>query len=129
VSEPDLFKRLGLLVDRKQIPRIVVIVRNSREAMEPLELGVGAPSASWAAPAIGRIKTVSKPNPLELWDLPLSEEQTPHVVEKPKSRMNAMEPKETRCALHTQEVAGSSPVAPIIESNNLPTDNRKNLVA
>lgn len=37
VSEPDLFKRLRLLFERKQIPRIVVNIRNSRKTMEPLE--------------------------------------------------------------------------------------------
>jgi hypothetical protein len=41
----------------------------------------------------------------------LSEEQTPHIVEKPKNRRDAMEPKEASCGLHTQEVIGSSPVA------------------
>jgi hypothetical protein len=59
-----------------------------------------------------RIKTVSKPDPFERWDFSLSEEQTPHIVEKPKNRKNAMEPKEASCGLHTQEVAGSSPAAP-----------------
>jgi hypothetical protein len=46
----------------------------------------------------------------------LSEEQTPHIVEKPKNRRYALEPKEARCGLHTQEVAGSSPAAPTIST-------------
>ena len=37
VSEPDLLKRPGLLFERKQIPQIIVNVRNSRTATEPLE--------------------------------------------------------------------------------------------
>jgi len=63
---------------------------------------------------LDRIKTVSKREHLEPRDLPLSEEQTPHIVEKPKNRSYALEPKEARCGLHTQEVTGSSPVAPTI---------------
>ena len=59
-----------------------------------------------------RIKTVSKPDPFEQWDLLLSEEQTPHIVEKPENRTYPMEPKEASRGLHTQEVTGSSPVAP-----------------
>ena len=37
VSELDLLKSLELLFERKQIPRIVVNIRNSRKTMEPLE--------------------------------------------------------------------------------------------
>src|SRR6185437_10038499 len=37
VSELDLFERLGLLFERKQIPRFVVNIRISRKTMEPLE--------------------------------------------------------------------------------------------
>jgi hypothetical protein len=59
-----------------------------------------------------RIKTVSKRDPFEQWDLLLSEEQTPHIVEKPENRTYPMEPKEASRGLHTQEVAGSSPAAP-----------------
>jgi hypothetical protein len=49
----------------------------------------------------------------------LSEEQTPHIVEKPKNRRDAMEPKQASCGLHTQEVAGSSPAAPTIKINRV----------
>jgi len=42
----------------------------------------------------------------------MTEEQTPHIAEKPKNRKYALEPKETSCGLHAQEVAGSSPAAP-----------------
>jgi len=69
--------------------------------------------------AFDRIKTVSKRGPFERWDLPLSEEQTPHSVEKPKNRRYGMEPKEASCGLHTQEVAGSSPAAPTIQISHL----------
>jgi hypothetical protein len=37
VSEPDLLKPPELRFERKQIPRIVVNIRNNRKAMEPLE--------------------------------------------------------------------------------------------
>ena len=37
VSEPDPFDPMNLLVERKQIPRIVVTIRNSRKPTEPLE--------------------------------------------------------------------------------------------
>jgi hypothetical protein len=37
VSELDLLKSLELLFERKQIPRIIVNIRNSRKTMEPLE--------------------------------------------------------------------------------------------
>jgi hypothetical protein len=37
VSELHLFEMLGLLFERKQIPRFVVNIRNSRKAMEPSE--------------------------------------------------------------------------------------------
>ncbi len=37
VSKLQLFEALGLLFERKQIPQIVVIVRNSRKTTEPLE--------------------------------------------------------------------------------------------
>ena len=72
-------------------------------------------AADFAGKGADRIKTVSKHHPLEPWDLPLSEEQTPHIVEKPKNMKDAMEPKEASCGLHTQEVAGSSPAAPTIK--------------
>jgi len=74
------------------------------------------PDSSGQLRVVGRerIKTVTKPIPLELWDLPLSEGQTPHVVEKPKNGRDAMEPKEARCGLPTQEVTGSSPAAATI---------------
>jgi hypothetical protein len=52
-----------------------------------------------------RIKTVSKRDPFSSWDLPLSEEQTPHIVEKPKNRRDAMEPKEASCGLPAQAPA------------------------
>ena len=42
----------------------------------------------------------------------MTEEQTPHIAEKPKNRKYALEPNETSCGLHAQEVAGSSPAAP-----------------
>jgi hypothetical protein len=45
-------------------------------------------------------KPLSKLDPFERWDLPLSEEQTPHFVEKPKNRTYSAEPKD--------EVVGSS---------------------
>ena len=61
-----------------------------------------------------RIKTVSKAHSFERWDLPLSEEQTPHIVEKPKNRRDAVEPKEARCRPYKQEVRGSSPRPPTI---------------
>jgi hypothetical protein len=87
--------------------------------METLEatgsLGSQAALAATVDAGFWPYQNVSKPNPLELWDLPLSEEQTPHIVEKPKNRRDAMEPKEASCGLHTQEVAGSSPVAPTIK--------------
>ncbi len=71
-----------------------------------------------------RIKTVSKRDLFERWDLPLSEKQTPHVVEKPKNKMDALEPMEARCGLHTQEVAGSSPVAPTIHFKQIQTEEK-----
>jgi hypothetical protein len=77
--------------------------------------GISGRVEAWKSPwtpAFGRIKTVSKRDPFERWDLPLSEEQTPHIVEKPKNRRDAMEPKGASRGLHTQEVTGSSPVAP-----------------
>ena len=37
VSELLLFEVLGLLFERKQIPQIVVNIRISRKAMEPME--------------------------------------------------------------------------------------------
>ena len=43
--------------------------------------------------------------------MPLSEDQIPHIVEKPKNRRDAMEPKEASCGLHTLEVIGSGPGA------------------
>jgi hypothetical protein len=77
----------------------------------PLPHGVGGRSVGlagrvevpWTA-AFDRIKTVSKPNPLEVWDLPLSEEQTPHVVEKPENRWDTMEPREASCGLPWQGI-------------------------
>ena len=63
-----------------------------------------------------RIKTVSKRRVMEQRDLLLSEEQTPYIVEKPKNGRDTEEPKEARCRLHTQEVTGSSPVAPTTKS-------------
>ena len=69
------------------------------------------------------IPTVSKPyqnlNSLRPGNLPLSEKQTPQVIDKSKSRKNAMEPKEASWGLHTQEVTGSSPVTPTISFNDL----------
>ena len=49
----------------------------------------------------------------------MSEKQTPQVIDKSKSRKNAREPKEASWELHTQEVTGSSPVAPTITINSL----------
>ena len=49
----------------------------------------------------------------------MSEKQTPQVIDKSKSRKNPREPKEASWGLHTQEVTGSSPVAPTIRINNL----------
>ena len=46
VSELHLFQRLGLLLERKQIPQVVVNVRIRRKAMEPLE----ATRLPWAHP-------------------------------------------------------------------------------
>ena len=69
------------------------------------------------------IPTVSKPYQnlysLRPGNLPLSEKQTPQVIDKSKSRKNAREPKEASWELHTQEVTGSSPVAPTITINSL----------
>jgi hypothetical protein len=45
--------------------------------------------------------------------------QTPQIVEKPKEKVEVMEPKETGPPLHTQEVTASSPVAPTIKINSL----------
>jgi len=49
VSELHLFERLGLLFERKQIPRFVVNIRIRRKAMEPLE----ATKLPWAQ-GVGR---------------------------------------------------------------------------
>ena len=38
VRTPSILNRLGLLFERKQIPQIVVNVRNWRKTMEPLEI-------------------------------------------------------------------------------------------
>jgi hypothetical protein len=78
--------------------------------------------ASWKLPrtvAFDRVKTVSKRDPFERWDLLLSEEQTPHIVEKPKNRTYPMEPREASRGLHTQEVHGSSPCAPTIQNKKV----------
>jgi hypothetical protein len=61
-----------------------------------------------------RIKTVSKPDLFEPWGLPLSEEQTPHIVEKPENRRDAVEPKDAIRLPYKQEVRGSSPRPPTI---------------
>jgi hypothetical protein len=81
------------------------------------EPGPGPVGHPWP-PAFDRIKTVSKRDPFERWDLPLSEKQTPHMVEKPKNRRDTMEPEEASWGLHTQEVTGSSPVAPTIKRSD-----------
>ena len=52
VSELDLLKPLELLFERKQIPQVVVIVRISRKAMEPLE----AAKLPWAQLSDCRIR-------------------------------------------------------------------------
>jgi len=54
----------------------------------------------------------------------LSEEQTPHIVEKPKNRTYPMEPREASRGLHTQEVTGSSPVAPTIHFKQIQEEGR-----
>src|ERR1022692_2405783 len=69
--------------------------------------------------AVRCIKTVSKPVPFILLGLFAERKQTPQIVEKPKEKVEVMEPKETGPPLHTQEVTGSSPVASTIKINNL----------
>jgi hypothetical protein len=61
-----------------------------------------------------RIKTVSKPVPLILLGLFAERKQTPQIVESRRKRVEVMEPKKPGPPLHTQEVTGSSPVAPTI---------------
>jgi len=62
--------------------------------------------------------TVSKPyqNPIhnDAWSCRSSEEQIPQIVESNKNRVEIWEPREAYYSLHTQEVTGSSPVAPTI---------------
>ena len=57
-----------------------------------------------------RIKTVSKP--LDFWLIGLSAErkQTPHIVEKPRNRMEAKDPLEVVHAPPEQKVRGSNPL-------------------
>jgi len=55
----------------------------------------------------------------------LSERQTPQLIEKPENTIEMLEPKEGHCRLHTQEVTGSSPVAPTIRISNLQAADAK----
>ena len=63
------FERLGLLFERKQIPQIVVNVRNSRKATEPLE----ATRLPWAYPRVMTLHnlataTLRSPSQAQLFD-------------------------------------------------------------
>jgi hypothetical protein len=64
------------------------------------------------------VETVSKPHQNSICCdggcCQLSERQTPQVVEKPENTIETLELKEAHRRLHTQEVTGSSPVAPTI---------------
>jgi hypothetical protein len=58
---------------------------------------------------------------LSLLGLSAERKQTPQIVEKPEDVAGIKEPKEANFSLHTQEVTGSSPVAPTIQINNFRT--------
>ena len=64
-------------------------------------------------------KTVSESHLLRVPGLLSSEEQIPQIVVNVRSWRETMETLEEMTLLHTQEVTGSSPVAPTIRINNL----------
>ena len=77
------------------------------------------PAAHRADPQAGVPKLCQNASSSECLTIPSSEKQIPQVNEKPEKSDQRIEALESHRLLHTQEVTGSSPVAPTTLLNNL----------